>query len=88
MIEELGLDSRQGQGIFLFYVQSGSGAHPQWTPWAVFPGMKCQGREADILSPCSTTVKNSAAIPHPPICLHSVVHNKLRTGTTLPLDEI
>jgi len=49
-----GFDSQQGRDIFLFVTVSRRTLEPtqpsiQWVPWAFFPGVKRQGREADHL---------------------------------------
>jgi hypothetical protein len=41
----------------------------QWVPWAISPGVKRPGREADHSPPSSAEVKNSGAtspLPHTP----------------------
>jgi hypothetical protein len=60
-----GLYSRQGQGILLFstavFRQSLGPNKPskQWVMWALFPGIKRPGREADHSPPSSPEVKKA-----------------------------
>jgi len=43
------------------HVQTGSGAQPpiQWVPWALYPGVKRPGREANHFPTSSAEVKNA-----------------------------
>jgi hypothetical protein len=51
--------------------------------------VKLQGRGANHWPPTSDEVKNSWSYTFtPPICLHGVVLNELRTGTNLPTFHI
>jgi hypothetical protein len=79
-----GLDDRgsiPGRGkrfSLLPSVQTGSGVHPASYPvgtGALSIGVKRPGYDADHSPPTSAEVKNSGAIPLPPIRLHGVVIN-------------
>jgi hypothetical protein len=75
-----GLDSRQGQDIFLLflvYTDSGSTQPPiQCVPRFISPGVKRRGRDADHSSPHSDESRISGGIPPFPIRLNGVVLNK------------
>jgi hypothetical protein len=80
-------ESRWGQEFLLLHVvQTGSGAHPASYPvgdGGFSPGVKRPEHEADHLPPASVEVKKMWNLyNHFRICLHGVVLNKLRTGTT------
>jgi hypothetical protein len=67
--------------------QTGSGAHPAFYrmgTWAVSPGIKWQGCEADHSSPTIAEVKKTEIYTSPPH-LHGVVLSQSSTGTTLPV---
>jgi hypothetical protein len=75
----LGLDSREGLGIFLFAALSRPALVPtqpliQWVPGAVSLGIKRPGRVADQLPPSSAEVENTWSYTStPPIRLHGAV---------------
>jgi hypothetical protein len=52
--------------------------------WALSPGLKQPGREADYTPPTSAEVKKRGPIHPPPIHIHGVVLNQLSIGT-LPI---
>jgi hypothetical protein len=59
---------RQGQETFLYVKASKPAVGPiqppiQWVQWALAPGAKLSGREADHSPPNSAEVKNREAIP-------------------------
>jgi hypothetical protein len=67
MEEEPGFSSRQVQKIFLFPIMSRPAVWPtqhaiQVVPWAISPGLKRQGCEADRSTLSSAEVKNGGAI--------------------------
>jgi hypothetical protein len=67
-IEVLGLDSRRGQGIFLFTTASRTAlelSQPriQWVPGDLSLGVKRPGREADHSPPSNAEIKMSGTIP-------------------------
>jgi hypothetical protein len=61
-LDDWGIESRQGLGIFLFTTASRTAlgpSHPpiQWVPGALFPEVKRPGREADHSPPSGAEVK-------------------------------
>jgi hypothetical protein len=70
-----GIDSRQGQEMFLYSIVSRLGpTHPiQWVLGALSLWVKWPGREVNHSPPSNAEVKNGGDILHSPICLHGVV---------------
>jgi hypothetical protein len=56
----------------------------QWVSWAVFPGGKAAGREAELSSRSSAEVKNGGAKFYFPRHLHGVMLSYLSAGITFP----
>jgi hypothetical protein len=78
-LDDRGLESRHGVGIFLFTTASRSAVGPtqppiQWAPGALSPGVKGPGREPDHLPPSSAEVKNACNYTSTPLIrLHGVM---------------
>jgi hypothetical protein len=78
-LDDRGIESRQGLGIFLFTTASRTALGPtqppiQWVPGSLFLELKRSVREADHSPPSSAEVKNAWIYTStPPTCLHGVV---------------
>jgi hypothetical protein len=78
-LDDLGFESRQGVGLYLFTTQSRPALGPnqppiQWVPEALFLGVKRTGRVADHSPPSSAEVKNVWSYTFtPPIGLQGMV---------------